>query len=263
MQKSCTAILILFFVTISPFAQNQDSNQTPEQWANQLKTARLCGTLDALMYFAKNPIEAKKQQQALEEFSKACDVDSLKKMAEGILGEAKKTPSKSDPAHIKELIKTLKESKDEKVLQPILEEISTIGPAAKDTAPELIRILNDNPNMAISSQVSRALLQIGADLKPVIAGLIQKFQASQDVKQKSNYAFSIGLFGPAAGDAVPGLLPVLDSTDDQLKSRVILALGYIHSCSEQVVPKIVANLKKGSFPIRQVCCMALANFAAS
>lgn len=260
MQKTCIAILIIFFTAFISFSQTQEQAQTPEQWANQLKTARFRGTLDALIYFFENPSEAKKLQKEIEDFSKTCELDMLKSWTESILAQVKAEPPKSDPAHIKELIKILKESKDEKVLRPVFEEITKIGPAAKETAPELIRILTEKPEGTFGFIIPKALLAAKVDVNPVISDLTKKYQSTQDIRVKGHYAIAISSFGPKAESAVPVLLPALDSPDDQVKGRPILALGYIHCCNAQIIPKLVANLKNGSFPVKQACCMALSSF---
>lgn len=73
-------------------------------------------------------------------------------------------------------------------------------------------------------------------------------------------AYSLLNHGPAARDAVPGFLKMLDSPAADVKRAGITGLGWIRSAPAQAVPRLLPFLKDSSGLLRESALQSLARF---
>jgi hypothetical protein len=102
--------------------------------------------------------------------------------------------------------------------------IEVLGPAAAIAVPELIKIVNEN--VSASSQ--------------------------------SSAASSLGYIGPEAKEAVPSLLHATTSSNQNVRSAVLIALGQIHEDADAVVPVLTKALHDPSTENRAIAAVCLA-----
>jgi HEAT repeat protein len=152
------------------------------------------------------------------------------------------------------------------------------GPGRRKAVPDLMRALDD-PNPKLRELALITLGGIGEDSKPAVPKVIAVMkdkQLSENLRWQA--AACLQFIGPAAEDAVPvllcmldtekglprygavnalvtivgdkdarvvpALLKLLDDPDGQVHSAAARALGRIGKCPEKVVPALVAMLEK-------------------
>jgi len=115
--------------------------------------------------------------------------------------------------------------------------IEVLGPTAKPIIPDLIKLFqNEYPNVA--DEASFALRGIGPE---AVAPLIQAFTNSDDPRVQLYAAYSLGLFGSKAREAVPILAASLQ--DKSRRNFVAEALGRIGEDAPTVVPLLAQCLQ--------------------
>ena len=117
--------------------------------------------------------------------------------------------------------------------------IEVLGPMAKPIIPDLIKMFQDN-YPAVADEASFALHGIGPEAIPP---LIHAFTKSDDPRVQLYAAYSLGLFGSKAREAVPALLSGLQSKNSDTRDSVANALGRIGEDAPAVVPLLAQCLQ--------------------
>jgi TolB-like protein/class 3 adenylate cyclase/Flp pilus assembly protein TadD len=97
---------------------------------------------------------------------------------------------------------------------------------------------------AINDRLADGLYIAALPLDVTVATQLQALQES-DVKERKIAAKSLGRFGPAAADAVPGLIKALDDEDAWVRREAVIALGKIGPVATAAVPALT-NMSKDS-----------------
>jgi HEAT repeat protein len=183
---------------------------------------------------------------------------------------------------------------DEKTRRFSLVALSRIGPDARAAAPAVLRLLTDpddktrasaagclgeiNASSAIP-QLTKALddrsadvrgfaalslAQLGSDPAPIVRTLIAELKAELKVSpihsKRANVVLMLAELGPAAADAVPGLLVCLSDASWETSVFVARALARIGPGAKDAVPalkKWLADEKKDAKPLRPAVAVAL------
>jgi|GEM_PF-3196745 len=109
--------------------------------------------------------------------------------------------------------------------------LANYGPAAAEAVPALVEVIND-PDHDTQYAVFDALVKIGGSQ----ARLAQKL-GEADPQVRAGAAITLGMYGPAAAQAVPALLEVANDNDPSVRHAVITALGDIGD--SQAVPALI------------------------
>lgn len=113
-----------------------------------------------------------------------------------------------------------------------LSALALFGPEAKDAAPALVHLLNDEQ----SSFVTRlgcleALSQIGSANSQAIPALLgwleRELMSAEDIELAQAAAQAVGMVGPDAAAAVPILMRRAQSRQEHLRREAVRALGRI------------------------------------
>jgi HEAT repeat protein len=108
--------------------------------------------------------------------------------------------------------------------------LGRIGPAAKDAAPGLAKLLTD-PEADVQGAAASALVDIGAAAVPELTKLLKDPEAGV-----RRFAASIlGRIGPAAKDAAPELAKLLTGPDADVRRAAAVALGRIGPAAKEAV----------------------------
>ena len=154
-----------------------------------------------------------------------------------------------------------------------LSALQAIGPDARAAVPRLMEMLDEERN--VSQQAFQALLAVAADdmktlsaletraLADFVAGrgdaflgpwrqaaahllvrdLVKRLETDPELSNRQSYVRQLGDLGPAARSAVPLLLRLAKDGDDDLRYRIVIALGNITAEAQQVVPWLVEQLQ--------------------
>lgn len=131
--------------------------------------------------------------------------------------------------------------------------------------PALIKSLSD-PYPGVRQLATEALGRFGADARPAVPTLVEIYDQSTD--ESFHAATALGLIGPAAKSAVPSLLRGLANTnlDYELRRLTILSLGRIHAEPDLVVPalkkSLSASLDDTDVRLRYFSIMALGQYGS-
>ncbi len=187
--------------------------------------------------------------------------------ARSALDQLSKLGEKAVPA-IPALIDLLR-SPDPQVAVYAATTLESIGPSAEPAAEALLEtVFNENP--AVRRAAIEALQAIDPDpekMEPVLERLLLEGDATvivpaletfaefgeqavprvRDLLKRPDLAYwgvvLAGDIGPAAADAVPELIPLLDNPEHELRIKVLIALGEIGPKSAAAVPAIVQRLE--------------------
>jgi HEAT repeat protein len=133
--------------------------------------------------------------------------------------------------------------------------LGEIGPAAQAAVSALIRALDDASG-AVTLDAADALVRIGA---PAVPALVQSLNQPPLAGLVAN---TLGQIGPAAEAAVPALIRLIDSADDQSRREAILALAAIGPAAREAAPRLVKLLELPEEPFRAGAAYALAMLEA-
>jgi HEAT repeat protein len=207
--------------------------------------------------------------------------------ARSALDQLRELGEKSVPA-IPALIDLLK-SPDSRVAVYAATTLESIGPPAAPAAEALLEtVFNDSP--AVRRAAIEALQAIGPDPEKmesmlerillegnptVIVPALETFAEFGEAAvprvrallRRPDLAYwgvvLAGDIGPAAADAVPELIPLLDSPQHELRIKVLIALGEIGPNSAAAVPAIVQRLESDEIVgARYAAAFALGNIGA-
>lgn len=143
--------------------------------------------------------------------------------------------------------------------------LSQMGPAAKETVPNLIEALKtDNPRFR--SEVQFTLGAIGPDAIAAVPELIKGISDPvNEVKYSACYA--LGRIGPSAMDAVPSLSAAAKSDDEFLRLSSVLALVKIvpkdNPALILAVPVLIKGLEHEHELVRRESAEALGSLGPS
>ncbi len=141
------------------------------------------------------------------------------------------------------MLTLLLEHKDPKVQLAAAFALGGIGTHAKSAAPALGKLLRtETDDVYFRDFVAFALAGLGPDALGALPMLIERLE---DVSSNGTIIRIIGMIGPQAKDAVPGLIKILKrEKSDFLHEDTMLALGQIGPDAHAAVPALVDHLKK-------------------
>lgn len=162
---------------------------------------------------------------------------------------------------------------DEQTLLWSIKALSLFGPVARDAAPALIGILQDEGRSAAQRQSALyALAQIGTSHPRVVPVLISVLQsdggrssgAGQEdrdaVVLRELAAESLALIGPPAAVAVPALLRAAEDPHDGIRRKATTALGAMGADAEIAVPALMrVMVLDESEAVRDAAAVSLAS----
>lgn len=149
-----------------------------------------------------------------------------------------------------EVLATLLRSSDQSIVGRALGALNELGPAAKDAAPEIARLLSV-PKYA--RQAAAVLRNIG----PVAEKHVPPYldggdELARDAAPQENAAWREG-----GGAAVPSLMRLLRSGDRRLQQDAAFALGEIGGPAASALPELRALAGSGDPGLRSVCLEAI------
>lgn len=177
-----------------------------------------------------------------------------------------------------------------------IEALPMLGPAAQAAIPDLKTLLKAKAPL-ISSTAASALMRLDPEsvqhLEPILRELIQGLSAknaavrsasvqslselgvqavpsltkaletpAEDVVSLRNACDALAGIGHAAKPAVPGLLKLVDASQDVVKVHAMQALGNIGEEADTVVPKLAAALTDRHPRVRMHAARSLGQFGA-
>ncbi|MGB2823153.1 MAG: HEAT repeat domain-containing protein [Phycisphaerae bacterium] len=106
--------------------------------------------------------------------------------------------------------------------------LGNFGPAARAAIPELIRLVRDDPAEDVRRPAAMTLAQIGPEAAGAVDVLIPHLKSS-DRGTRIYTAIALGMFGPAARQAIPALTEAMRDPDEDLHREAAEALRRIRS----------------------------------
>jgi HEAT repeat protein len=138
-----------------------------------------------------------------------------------------------------------------------IQQLGTIGPAAKLALPTLIRAAKEN-NPEIKKASFEALGNIGPAAVEAVAILVAALnEPDQDVR--SCAADALGRIGPVTIEVVPALAAALKDRERHVRSRAADALGNIGLGAVEAVPALLGALKDPDIAVWSSATDALGN----
>lgn len=128
--------------------------------------------------------------------------------------------------------------------------IGNMGPVAVPASPRLIEVLNSNDDH-IRFAAEQALLRIGKLAVPELV------RALKDQHRRQAAAQVLAGLGPAAGEAVPSLIPLLKDSDPSFQREIVLALSTMGKAAETAGPLLVKLFENTEFKYRPAVAFAL------
>jgi len=157
------------------------------------------------------------------------------------------------------------QSEDEKKRWEATQELGNLMEKAKDAAPELARLMLEDPESAIRCNAAFALYKIGPDCRVVVPQLTQAL-SDPDPLVRLNATMALGKAGADAQSAVPALMEAVENPVNRrsmerfsftIRERMIADLGDIGPGAKQSVPLLEKLLKDDSVDVRKVVVVAL------
>jgi len=136
---------------------------------------------------------------------------------------------------------------------------------AKDHSPAVGHMLGwlhiQHPPAALQMVIACQGFEIlGAQASDAVPDMIRLFKNDADPQAQWMTALAIGGIGPAASNAIPALLPALNSTNFILRRNTLEALGKIHSQPDLVVPQLVRALDDQDGSVKVAAFAAIAQY---
>ncbi len=134
--------------------------------------------------------------------------------------------------------------------------LARLGTKAASAVPQLIAALRDDDG-AVTIEAAQALTAIGQPAVQPLTGLLT------DLQYRNLAATALGDIGPAAVDAVPAILGLLDASDKETRRAALLALAGIGPSAQPVVAeRLVQILRDPKSDVRPGAAYALARMEA-
>ena len=161
-------------------------------------------------------------------------------------------------AEVPELVQQLKSGTKPASRAKAADALARLGPKAKDGIPVLIDALKETGDLTVPPVAVKALAGIGAPAVPALTDVLKH----KDTIPRAYAAMALGLIGPEAKAAVPGLIDVAKAGKDPAniaRLNAVDALGKIAPGAKDAVPALIDVLKqKGdNSPIRLRAAIAL------
>lgn len=153
---------------------------------------------------------------------------------------------------------TLKSSRN---LAHVYEVALNTVPPAEPTAPRFPPMMMSKHVDADKALVLRERItrQEPATIKQsVVPVLVRGLRGAKTAAERRTFVRALGTLGPAAADAVPDLMKVLDKSGaDEERAAVAWALGQMGQAGSPAVPGLVATLKCDCAEARHAACESL------
>ena len=156
------------------------------------------------------------------------------------------SPRQRDEAAIEPLAEELK-SEDEVIRAKAADQVGMLGEKAASLAPELGRMLNDKEPVALNA--GYALGRLGSAGTDELLRLMS--EGTRQIAERAAYGLQ-----SAGAEAVPGLLALLEHTDEA-QSACGFALGAIVPSTREVAAALIACLQDPSDWVRRNAIEAL------
>lgn len=127
--------------------------------------------------------------------------------------------------------------------------LGQIGPPARAAGPALVAALHD-PDPTVRKVAIQSIGKLAPEVPGAVPALIELFPDVGAVR-------AVAEFGPAAGDAVPKLIPLLDDPDPAVRRNACRTLGRIGAAARSAVPALTARLTDPNPPVREYAAKAL------
>ena len=112
-------------------------------------------------------------------------------------------------------------------------------------------------------EASEAFQVLGASASNAVPELIEIYGQNISTESQCLTANAIGYIGPAATNAISGLLRGVKTTNDPVRWNTVWALGKIHGQPELVVPELVKLLRDPVPKVSRAAFEALGDFGAN
>ena len=157
---------------------------------------------------------------------------------------------------VDDLAKAL-EDRDAGVRRESAQALGKIGPAAKSAVPALIKALADEKN-SVTMHVAWALGRIGAAAVP------QLIEVLQDAKRQYAVVVILGDIGEPVQPVVGALVALLSEPNLALESgrEILLALAHIGPAAREAIPALLKILEDETSRLRAGAAWALAKIGA-
>lgn len=135
------------------------------------------------------------------------------------------------------------------------------GPAlAQIAGPEIVPQLTEllgNPNPVLQSAAANGLHTLGPAARGAMPTVVAGLAPNYSPQSHKAMIWVIMAIGPEAKEAVPGLLPILDSDSFHMQYWAQRALAAIGPAAKPAVPKLIELLAKGVVSVRRHSAIAL------
>lgn len=120
--------------------------------------------------------------------------------------------------------------------------LGRIGPAAEAAVPALVKALKNEYHI---STAALGLAGIGEPAVPALIDVLEHYSDNYSIAWHATYA--LRKMGPAARDAVPVLIKVLDSKENDVRLQAVIALKKIGSAAKDALPKLKELAEKDGY----------------
>jgi HEAT repeat protein len=142
--------------------------------------------------------------------------------------------------------------------------LGQIGQEPKAAVPALSRVLKP-ADTEVSEAAADALAGFGADAAPAVPALLDLLAHTTKRSLQQSIAYAFGEIGPAANQAVPQLMSLVQSDkepDGALRDVAAASLGKIGPGAAEAVPLLAAALKSDDVRLLSIAAEALGNIGA-
>lgn len=128
--------------------------------------------------------------------------------------------------------------------------VAAYGSAAAGVVPQLVPLLK-NPEVPVRRQAVRALGKIGEPAKSAVPDVIALVESDPDAGVQEQAAEALGDIGPSiAAEAVPVLVKALQHTDTMVRRDAVRSLGQMGTAAKGVIDDVRALLKDPEDKVR-------------
>ncbi len=126
---------------------------------------------------------------------------------------------------IGKIVPLLRHESDSEIRWNAARTLGKIGPAAKETTPNLVAALKDSEPL-VREHAAEALGEIGPDAKEAIPELIQALK-DPDARVRRDAVRSLGQMGPTAKSAIEPIRPLLQDKEERVRKAARTSLQQI------------------------------------